>query len=58
MAGISATHGEPVVWPSRIAAVKGSEKLSGFWGGDPAKTEPTLGQRAKELADKLQKGGK
>ncbi len=42
----------------RIAAVKGSEKLSGFWGGDPAKTEPTLGQRAKELADKLQKGVK
>jgi hypothetical protein len=42
----------------RIAAVKSSEKLAGFWGGDPAKPEPTLGQRAAELASQLQKGGK
>ena len=48
----------------RIAAVKSSEKLAGFWGdqsdADPKdrKADPTLGQRAKELAAKLEKGGK
>lgn len=42
----------------RVAAVKSSDKLSGFWGGDPSKPEPTLGQRATELAAQLQKGGK
>src|ERR1043165_4764538 len=45
----------------RIAQVKGTEKLLGFWGDqsgtDPAarKSDPTLGQRAKELSDALQK---
>jgi hypothetical protein len=42
----------------RLAAVKGAERLTGYWGdtgGD--KPEPTLGQRAKELSDALSKGG-
>lgn len=44
----------------RIAAVKGSERLVGFWGdGSVAiKPEPTLSQRAKELADLLGKAPK
>ena len=48
----------------KLAAVKSSEKLSGFWGDqsqlDPKdrKEEPTLGQRAKELAAQLTKGAK
>jgi hypothetical protein len=41
----------------RLAAVSSSEKLAGFWG-DPAKPDPTLGQRAKELSDQLSKGAK
>lgn len=44
---------------ARIAAVKGSEKLLGFWGDQSGtqavKPEPSLGQRAKELATALQK---
>jgi hypothetical protein len=37
-----------------IAAVKGPERLVGFWGDDGAgKPEPTLAQRAKELAAAL-----
>ena len=45
----------------RIAKVSGNEKLLGFWGDqsgtDPAarKADPTLGQRAKELSEGLQK---
>jgi len=41
---------------ARIASVKGSEKLTGFWGDQSGldskdrKAEPTLGQRAAELA--------
>jgi hypothetical protein len=48
----------------RIAAVKSTEKLPGFWGDqsgvDPKerKEDPTLGHRAKELADQLAKGTK
>jgi hypothetical protein len=42
----------------RIAAVRSSDKLAGFWGGDPSKPEPTLGQRAAEVSAQLQKGGK
>ena len=35
----------------KIAAVKGGgDKLIGFWGDGAAKPDPTLGQRAKELA--------
>jgi hypothetical protein len=46
---------------ARIAQVKGNEKLIGFWGDqsgtDPAarKSDPTLGQRAKELSAAVQK---
>jgi hypothetical protein len=36
----------------KLAAISSGEKLTGFWG-DPAKADPTLGQRAKELAAKL-----
>jgi hypothetical protein len=45
----------------RIGQVKGNEKLIGFWwdqsGTDPAarKSDPTLGQRAKELSEAVQK---
>jgi hypothetical protein len=42
----------------RLAAVKGSERLTGFWGYGSSKPEPTLGQRAKELADQLAKAPK
>lgn len=42
----------------RIAAVKGSERLTGYWGDGASKPEPTLGQRAKELADQLAKAPK
>jgi hypothetical protein len=44
----------------RIAAVKGAERLVGFWGdGSVAiKPEPTLAQRAKELAQALAKAPK
>lgn len=39
----------------RIAAVKGPERLLGFWGDDSGgKPDPTLAQRAKELAAQLQ----
>jgi len=39
----------------RIAGVKGSERLVGFWGdgGGGGKPEPTLAQRAKELSSAL-----
>lgn len=37
----------------KIAAVKGNEKLIGFWGDGAAKPDPTLSQRAKELAAAL-----
>lgn len=46
---------------ARIAAVRGGEKLIGFWGDQSGlspkdrKPDPTLGQRAKELADALKK---
>jgi hypothetical protein len=40
----------------RVAAVKGGgDKLVGFWGSAGGKPEPTLGQRAKELAAQLGK---
>ena len=42
---------------ARVAAVKSNEPLTGYWG-NPDKAPPTLGQRAKELAAQLQKGGK
>jgi hypothetical protein len=43
----------------KIAAVKGGgDKLVGYWGDNPSKPEPTLGQRAKELSAQLTKGGK
>jgi hypothetical protein len=43
----------------RVAAVKGAERLTGYWGDDAVgKPEPTLGQRAKELADQLSKSPK
>jgi hypothetical protein len=35
---------------ARIAKVSGSEKLTGYWGDQTDKPEPTLGQHAKELA--------
>jgi hypothetical protein len=41
----------------RLAAIASSEKLVGFWG-DPAKPDPTLGQRAKELSGQLSNGAK
>jgi hypothetical protein len=38
----------------KIAAVKGGgDKLDGYWGDDRSKPEPSLGQRAKELAKGL-----
>jgi hypothetical protein len=38
----------------KIASVKGGgEKLVGYWGSDRRKPEPSLGQRAKELAKGL-----
>jgi hypothetical protein len=44
---------------SKIASVKGGgEKLAGYWGDGSGKPEPTLGQRAKELATQLGKGSK
>jgi hypothetical protein len=43
----------------KIAAVKGGrEKLEGYWGDATGKPEPTLGQRAKELAAALGKASK
>ncbi|HTR52876.1 MAG TPA: hypothetical protein VMJ10_19310 [Kofleriaceae bacterium] len=48
----------------RLAAVKSSDKLVGFWGDQTGlppkdrKEEPTLGARAKELAEQLGKGAK
>jgi hypothetical protein len=48
----------------RLAGVKGAERLVGFWGDqagvDPAarKPDPTLGQRTKELSDRLGAGPK
>jgi hypothetical protein len=38
----------------RIAAIKSGDRLLGFWG-DQGKPDPTLGQRAAELADQLGK---
>jgi hypothetical protein len=38
----------------RIAAVKGSERLSGYWGQGSDKPDPTLAARAHELATQLQ----
>lgn len=35
---------------ARIAKVTGNEKLTGYWGSQTDKPEPTLGQHAKELA--------
>ena len=44
---------------SKIASVKGGgEKLVGYWGAAGGKPEPTLGQRAKELAAALREGSK
>jgi len=43
----------------KLASLGGGEKLAGFWGDQGGvsakdrKPEPTLGQRAKELADQL-----
>jgi hypothetical protein len=37
----------------RIAGVKGSERLTGYWGRGSDKPDPTLADRAKELAAKL-----
>ena len=43
----------------KIAAVKGGgDKLDGYWGDNPSKPEPTLGQRAKELSAQLTKPSK
>lgn len=43
----------------KIASVKGGgEKLVGYYGDDRSKPEPTLGQRAKELARQLGKASK
>jgi hypothetical protein len=43
----------------KIAAVKGGgDKLIGYWGDEPGKPEPTLGQRAKELSAQLTKASK
>jgi hypothetical protein len=43
----------------KIASVKGGgEKLVGYWGDGSGKPEPTLGQRAKELATQLGKAAK
>jgi hypothetical protein len=43
----------------KIAAVKGGgDKLVGYWGDGSGKPEPTLGQRAKELATQLTKASK
>ena len=35
---------------ARIAKVSGNQKLTGYWGNQTDKPEPTLGQHAKELA--------
>jgi hypothetical protein len=44
---------------AKIASVKGrGDKLTGYWGDGSGKPEPTLGQRAKELAAQLGKGSK
>jgi hypothetical protein len=44
---------------AKIASVKGGgEKLVGYYGDDRSKPEPTLGQRAKELAGQLGKASK
>ncbi len=43
----------------KIASVKGGgEKLVGYWGDGSGKPEPSLGQRAKELAAQLGKASK
>jgi len=43
----------------RIAAMgKASDRLVGYWGEGSGKEDPTLGQRAKELSEKLGKGSK
>lgn len=42
----------------RIAAVKGPERLAGFWGPRSDKPDPTLSARAKELAAELKAGAK
>jgi hypothetical protein len=42
----------------RIAAVKGPERLSGYWGQGSEKPDPTLAERAKELAAQLQSAPK
>jgi hypothetical protein len=48
LAAIKSTEDAP-----RIAALSGrTERLTGFWG-DSGKQDPTLGQRAKELAEQL-----
>ena len=42
-----------VEYAPRIAALSGkTERLTGFWG-ETGKPDPTLGQRAKELAEQL-----
>jgi hypothetical protein len=44
---------------SKIASVKGGgDRLGGYWGNGSGKPEPTLGQRAKELAASLTKSSK
>ena len=43
----------------KIASVKGGgDKLIGYWGDRGGKPDPTLGQRAKELANELRKPSK
>jgi len=59
LAGMKSTEDIP-----RLKALSSGEKLVGYWGDqsgvDPKdrKPEPTLGQRAKELADRLAKAPK
>jgi hypothetical protein len=56
LAGMKSVEDAP-----RLAAIKSTDRLGGFWGDQsdlPAKSrkpDPTLGQHAKELADQLQK---
>jgi hypothetical protein len=42
----------------KIASVKDGAPLVGYWGGGTGKKDPSLGQRAKELAAQLGKPAK
>jgi hypothetical protein len=44
--------------PKIAALSKSGDHLAGYWGPNSDKPEPTLGQRARELADQLGKGSK